>query len=115
MSLELVKKPTLTDVAPRFMDLRRAVREQANDLMIGAIVTRFSNDEIRLLADNYLNIGEVATLRRLGVLDTNEGFDRSADPPPREWNAREWNAMTEQLQSLTARLRAVSLPVEEQQ
>ena len=42
--------------------------------MIGALVTGFTNDELRLLADAYLNMGEVATLRKLGLLQPDEGF-----------------------------------------
>lgn len=71
----LVEFPTLATVSPRLMALREAARLAAERTVIGALVNDFTNDELRLMADDLLTIAEVLTLRRLGLLGPDEGFD----------------------------------------
>ncbi len=76
-TLAVIETPDMAEVARRLMDLRDAGRVAEERIVIGGLCAEFTNDEIRLLADDYLNIGEVLTLRRLGLLAEDEGFDGS--------------------------------------
>jgi hypothetical protein len=81
--LAAVDLPTLAETAPKLAALRAAARLASDRIMIGGLTSEFTNDELRLLADNYLNIGEVLTLRRLGLLAEGEGFDGTKNANPR--------------------------------
>ena len=72
--LKLVEQPSLAEVMDRFNVLNRAHRAWSYRMWIGTLVTEFSNDELRLLADR-LTINDTLTLRHLGLLRPDEGYD----------------------------------------
>ena len=73
--MELVEKPDLRELAPRFIAARREHARRVEQAWVGTLVLEFSNDELRLLCDEYLTVSEVRTLRRLGLLRPDEGFN----------------------------------------
>lgn len=63
-----------------FTDAQRKVQEQAR---VGGLVLLFDNDELRYLASTgHLTIADVVTLRRLGLLAPDEGWDGTVHPAP---------------------------------
>lgn len=63
------------DLGERLQALHDDVRRSALRATIGGLVSEFTNEELRLLADSYLSIQEVQELRNLGLLAPTEGFD----------------------------------------
>ncbi len=58
----------------RLQQFRRDELMRAELATIGFLVTAFTNDELHAIADD-LAIGETMTLRAVGLLADNEGFD----------------------------------------
>ena len=81
--LEVVRAPDMTEVMTRYSTLQSQAREAAEMAWVGTLVTRFTNDELRLLAD-YWSIGETYAMRRLGLLSPDEGYDGKKRPTPRK-------------------------------
>jgi hypothetical protein len=70
-----VQKPDLGATAQKWQALQRQHAQWAERAWIGTIVMEFTNDELRVLCDQYFTINETLTMRRLGLLQTDEGFD----------------------------------------
>lgn len=77
--LQAVAQPDSAEVASRYYSLQRAAEEAARIAWVGTLVMRFTNEELHLLADR-MSIGETLTLRRLGLLAADEGFDGRSKP-----------------------------------
>lgn len=79
-SLTIVEPPDVGACMAELSEARQQYALQADLAVIGFIVTRFTNDEIRAIADEGLTIGETLTLRDIGLLGPDEGFDGSKKP-----------------------------------
>lgn len=75
-ALSAVPTPDLAECAERFNVLQDEHRRVMAKAWLGALVSEFSNAELRVLMD-YLTIQDVLDLRRLGLFGPNEGWDGS--------------------------------------
>jgi hypothetical protein len=81
-NLAAVSTPDLAEVHARYRDLEDRHREVAFQAWIGALVMEFTNDELRAMADDFC-IRDTLTLRKLGLLAPDEGFDGRKQPKRR--------------------------------
>jgi hypothetical protein len=72
-------QPDVPAALDRYHDLQRRWEADTRIAWVGFLVTQFSNDELRAVAD-HISIGEVLTLRELGLLRPDEGFDGRKKP-----------------------------------
>lgn len=72
--LTVVGEYDLTELHDRWNAMRDAHTRVKQAAWIGALVTTFTNEELRGPMIKRLSIGDVLTLRQLGVLGPDEGW-----------------------------------------
>jgi hypothetical protein len=71
----LLRSPALREVLDRFFAAREDHQRVMARAWLGALVSEFSNVELKMLCTyGVLTIGDVLDLRRLDVLDPDEGW-----------------------------------------
>lgn len=73
MSLRAIESPDPAECLRKISGIRDAARSLHDAAIIGALVTSLTNEEIHASV-HLLNIGEVLTLRKLGLLAPDEGW-----------------------------------------
>lgn len=81
--LAVLTAPDLADTHDRYRALKQEIDEAHRLAWIGGLVSRFTNEELRLLADTFC-IWETLALRDLGLLGPDEGYDGRKKPNGRE-------------------------------
>jgi hypothetical protein len=72
--LVAVETPDHSATLKRLLVARRSAQAAADAVLVGILVRDFTNDELRAVADE-MSIAETMTLRRLGLLAPDEGYD----------------------------------------
>jgi hypothetical protein len=74
VALSLVETPDWREVLARVSHLRSDFEARNRTAWVGFLVTEFTNEELAEVCD-FLTIEDTYTLRKLGVIGEDQGFD----------------------------------------